>query len=224
MKQLTTTGIILNRTDFGEADRILTLLTPDYGKLRLIAKGVRRIKSKMAGGIELFSVSQIGFIKGRGEIGTLISTRLAKHYGNIVTNLDRTMAGYDMIKRLDKATEEGVEQEFFAILQHVFEALDDSTISLPVIRFWFEMQLLEVGGRSPNLATDHIGEKLIPGKQYDFDTEHMAFQPSSSGRYDSDHIKILRLARDYPPSVLAHITNSQELVDDSLHLLERLSG
>jgi DNA repair protein RecO len=222
MKQLTTVGIILNRTDYGEADRILTLLTPDYGKLRLIAKGVRRIKSKMAGGIELFSISQLGFIKGRGEIGTLTSTRLAKHYGTIVTSLDRTMAGYDMIKRLDKATEEGVEQEFFDILQQTFEALDEASIPLIVVRFWFEMQLLDVGGRSPNLTTDESGEKLAAGEHYSFNTEHMSFRVERSGRYTSDHIKVLRLAKDYRPAVLAHITESQKLIQDSLQLLEGL--
>ena len=57
MKQLVTEVIILARTDYGEADRILTVLSPEYGKLRLLAKGVRRVKSKLAGGIELFSVS-----------------------------------------------------------------------------------------------------------------------------------------------------------------------
>lgn len=48
--QQVTDAIILTRTDYGEADRIITLLTPGHGKLRLIAKGVRRIRSKLAGG------------------------------------------------------------------------------------------------------------------------------------------------------------------------------
>ncbi|MDB5181251.1 MAG: repair protein RecO, partial [Candidatus Saccharibacteria bacterium] len=113
MKQITTTAIILSRTDFGEADRILTLLTPDHGKLRLIAKGVRRIKSKLAGGIELFSVSDIVYIKGRGDIGTLISTRLIRHYGKIVSDVTRTMLGYDLIKMLNKATEDEPEDDYF---------------------------------------------------------------------------------------------------------------
>jgi DNA repair protein RecO len=222
MKQLTTIGIILNRIDYGEADRILTLLTPDYGKLRLLAKGVRRIKSKMAGGIELFSVSHLGFIKGRGDIGTLTSTRLAVHYGNIVTDLDRTMVGYEIIKRLDRATEEGVEQEFFYMLQHAFEALNDAAIPLPVVHLWFTMQLLEVGGRSPNLVTDNSGEKLRAGQSYTFDTERMSFQAADKGRFSSNHIKVLRLARDYSPPLLAHVNGSQDLVKESLRLLEGL--
>src|SRR5688572_15436140 len=146
MNQLVTEGIILSRIDYGEADRILTLLTPEQGKLRLMAKGVRRVKSKLAGGIELFSVSSITFVKGRGEIGTLISTRLAKHYAAIVKDLDRTMLGYDLIKQLNKVTEDHPEPEYFELLRHVFAALDDPAISLELVRFWFAAQLLRIEG------------------------------------------------------------------------------
>jgi DNA repair protein RecO (recombination protein O) len=58
MKTIVTKGIVLTRTDYGEADRILHFLTPDQGKIAGIAKGVRKSKSKLAGGIELFSVSK----------------------------------------------------------------------------------------------------------------------------------------------------------------------
>lgn len=219
-QQQTTTGIILNRTDYGEADRILTLLTPDYGKLRLLAKGVRRVKSKMAGGIELFSVSQLGFIKGRGDIGTLTSTRLAKHYGKIVTDLDRTMAGYDIIKRLDKATEEGAEQEYFDVLQQAFEALNEMSVPLSAVRLWFEVRLLDMGGRSPNLVTDGSGQKLVADRRYAFNTDNMSFESSANGRFTSNHIKILRLVSAYPAQVLGSIANSEDLVKELLHLLE----
>jgi DNA repair protein RecO (recombination protein O) len=80
VKSLQTKAIVLSRTDYGEADRILTFLTPHEGKLRLMARGVRKAKSKVAGGIELFSTSDISFLRGRGEIGTLISARLRKYY------------------------------------------------------------------------------------------------------------------------------------------------
>ena len=120
MNQLTTQGIILSRTDFGEADKIITLLTPDHGKLRLMARGVRRAKSKLAGGVELFSVSDITYIKGRGEIGTLISARLITHYGRIVRDVTRTMLGYELIKQLNKVTEDEPEAEYFTLLEQTF--------------------------------------------------------------------------------------------------------
>ena len=146
MKQIVTTGIVLARTNYGEADRILTLITPEYGKLSLMAKGVRRIKSKLAGGIELFSVSDITFIRGRSDLGTLISARLIKHYRTIVKDIGRTMLGYDLIKLLNKATEDEPESEYFTLLEQAFEALDDPTIDQNLIRLWFTMQLLRLGG------------------------------------------------------------------------------
>jgi DNA repair protein RecO (recombination protein O) len=194
MNQLITKAIILSRTDYGEADRILTLLTPDYGKLRVLARGVRRVKSKLAGGIELFSVSHITFIKGRGDIGTLVSTRLDKHYGRIVADLERTMAGYDLIKLFNKNTEDEPEAAYFELLQQTFEALDDPAIPLGTVHLWFAAQLLRLSGYAPNLHTDVQGNKLQPGQAYNFDIERMAAVPADHGRLTPDHIKYLRLA------------------------------
>lgn len=214
MKQLTTQAIILSRTDYGEADRILTLLTPTYGKLSLLAKGVRRVKSKLAGGIELFSVSEITFIQGRGAVGTLVSTRLVKHYGTIVTDLERTMLGYDLIKRLHVATEEEPEQGYYNLLRQTFEALDDRSIPSPLIAFWFTAQLLRLNGYTPNLHTDDNGNKLTSDKRYDFNYEHMAFTPAPErGQFTPAHIKFLRLAyAGHSAKVLAQVQGNVALV------------
>ncbi|HEX3568114.1 MAG TPA: DNA repair protein RecO [Candidatus Saccharimonadales bacterium] len=214
MNQLNTTGIILSRTDFGEADRILTLLTPEYGKLRLVAKGVRRVKSKLAGGIELFSISHITFIRGRGDMGTLVSTRLVKHYAGIVKDLQRTMLGYDLIKQLNKVTEDAPESDYFDLLQQTFEALDDVSISLPLVQFWFATQLLRLAGHTPNLQTDTAGQKLDPTKTYTFDFDSMAFTPHDRGQFTADRIKFLRLSfAGNSAKVLAQVQGSQTLVE-----------
>lgn len=226
MNQLNTKGIILARTDFGEADRILTLLTPDHGKLRLMAKGVRRVKSKLAGGIELFSVSDITFMKGRGDMGTLVSARLDKHFGNIIKNIERTMLGYDLIKQLNKATEDEPEPEYFELLQNAFEALDDGTVSVPLIRFWFAAQLLKLSGVEPNLQTDTEGSALSADALYVFDFEHMAFMTATQnrGRFTADHIKLLRLTfSTNPPKVLQRVGNLDALLPDVASLVSQMS-
>lgn len=184
-------GIVLARTNYGEADRIITFLTPDHGKVKGFAKGVRRTKSKLAGGIELFSVSELSFIIGKSEINTVISTRLLKHYGNIVKDLGRTNLGYDFIKILNKATEEQPEEAYFNLLKQAFEALDDSGINSELINVWFNAKLLKLAGHSPNLRTRKTGEQLEAGEKYDFDFDAMAFQPGKA--YNSDQIKFLRL-------------------------------
>ncbi len=65
-KQIKTTGIIIRKCDFGEADRIVTALTDEYGKIDLLAKGARRLKSKFCGRLELFSEIEFTGFCGRG--------------------------------------------------------------------------------------------------------------------------------------------------------------
>jgi len=215
MKQLHTTGIVLSRTDFGEADRIITVLTPDAGKLRLMARGVRRVKSRMAGGIELFSVSDITYILGRKEIGTLISTRLITHYGTIVQDIERVQLGYELIKILHKATEDQTEPEYFELLQQAFIALDDKSIPTDLIHAWFQAQLLKSAGHTPNLLTDTEGNELAADQTYTFDPDAVAFQPRPEGSYTADHIKLLRLLfSSNAPTVLNKIEGIHSLLPD----------
>ena len=193
MKQLLTRGIILSRTDYGEADRIIILLTPEYGKLRLMAKGVRRVKSKLAGGIELFSVSHITFLQGRKDVGTLVSTRLIRHYGDIVKDIERVQLGYELIRMLDRATEDEPEPEYFELLTQAFEALNDSAVSADLIRTWFYAQLIKLGGHTPNLHTDTTGKNLAADEAYDFNIDDMVFSGHSAGQFKAPDIKLLRL-------------------------------
>jgi DNA repair protein RecO (recombination protein O) len=213
VKPLITKGIILSRTDFGEADRIVTMLTPDRGKLRLMVKGVRKLKSKLAGGIELFSVSDITYMEGKGEIGTLISARLIKYYSNIVKDIDRVQLGYELIKMLNRATEDQPEPEYFQILEEGFKSLDDAKISAELIKVWFQAQLLQLSGHAPNLATDTNNQKLDPAQKYVFDFDAMSFASGTGGRFTADHIKLLRLLfSPNTPKVLNQIEHLDKLL------------
>ncbi len=62
----TTEGIIVKRSDFGEADRLLTVITPYKGKIKLVAKGVRRITSRRGGNVELLNKVKLQMFQGKG--------------------------------------------------------------------------------------------------------------------------------------------------------------
>lgn len=221
MKQLLTQGIVLGRIDYGEADRIITILTPDYGKLSLMAKGVRRVKSRLAGGIELFSVSDITFIRGRGEVGTLISTRLKKHYGHITESIERVQLAYDLIKILNKVTEDEPESEYFELLEQTFVALDDAWVANEVVRLWFFAQLLRLGGHAPNLNSDTIGHKLEATEKYNFDFEAMTFAAAPRGRFKAEHIKVLRLLfGKHAPRQIQSVGGTSALLADIAPLIQ----
>lgn len=223
MKQLQTEGIILSRTPYGEADRIITVLTPEQGKLRLMARGVRKPKSKLAGGIELFSVSDLTYMQGRGEIGTLISTRLVTYYANIVKDIGRVQLGYDVIKMLSRATEDQPEPDYFELLQQAFQALDDAQINIDLIRLWFESRLLYLAGHSPNLHTDTTGGKLQSDTTYNFDFEAMTFAPHDAGHFNASHIKTLRLLfSHHPPQTLNQIQGLPVLLSDLTPLIRTM--
>lgn len=192
MKQVVTSGIVLRRTNYGEADRIITVLTLNEGKIRLMAKGVRRVKSKLAGGIELFSISDLTYIPGRGDLHQLISSRLKTNFGNIVTNLDRTMLGYELLKRIDRATEDAPEDDYFNLLASLLRALDGN-INAGLLELWFDAQLLRIAGHQPNLLSDAAGKKLLPDTNYNFDFDNMTFVAAPQGSLTPAHIKLLRL-------------------------------
>lgn len=223
IKQTVTKAIVLSRTNYQEADRILTVITPDQGKLRLVAKGVRKSRSKMAGGIELFSVNEISFIRGKGQLATLTSSRLTKHFGSITGDINRTMLGYDLIKLLNKVTEDAPEPEYFELLTDALTALDSAKIDQDLIQLWFSAQLLRIAGHTPSLRVDAGGKPLTQDGKYLFSYDDMAFAPHPEGMYRADHIKFLRLVLSgNKPNVLKQIEGVEKLIKPTLQLIQTI--
>lgn len=216
MNQLTTKAIVLSRTNYGEADRIVTWLSPNDGKLCLMAKGARRIKSKLVGGIELFSISDLTYLNGRGSIGTLISARLDKHYHNIIQDIDRVQLGYEILKKINKITEEQPEKSYFVLLENSFTALNDLTIENNLIRVWFYAQTLKIAGHTPNLSYDVNKNRLLSNAKYNFDPQQMTFRLNLDGQFAANHIKLIRLLFSAAkPKQLSKIHNINQLLDAS---------
>lgn len=212
-KPVVTKAIVLTRVNYGEADRILTFITPHHGKISVIAKGVRKSKSKLAGGIELFSVSDITYIIGRSEINTLISTRLDKYFDNIVKDISRTNTGYEIIKTIHKATEDAAEEAYFRLLLRSFESLDDFALDPKVVSLWFNMQLLKLTGHTPNLKEDTASQRLDASKKYNFHFDEMKFSETrGDAGFDARFIKFLRLGfQAASPKVLSKVEKGQKI-------------
>jgi len=189
----TTKAIVLKRIDYGEGDRIITVLTPQDGKLSLLAKGVKKLKSKLAGGIELFAVFDAGYIAGRGEVGRLTSARLDEFYDNIINDINRVQLGYSILRAFDKNIEDHAESDYFYLLCQLLRLLNESSISLVRIELYFKAKMLALAGHTPNLQTDEENNALKEDSKYNFNVLSMSFSPSSSGKLSSKHIIVLRL-------------------------------
>ncbi len=221
MKTVRTKAIVLRRTNYGEANRILQLLTPEYGKLSVMAKGVRREKSKLASGIELFSRSDVTIATGKGEMGTLTGARSEVFYQKIVTEYDRLQFGYEALQQITKAADMLDEPAFFELLDQCFEALNNLVIPLKLIKAWFWLQLAVLLGQGLNLATDSNGMKLVEDARYEYDVNDQVFGFHEAGRFTSDHIKVLRLLSAQLPHVAQHVSGIEALIDDCLWVAER---
>jgi len=222
MQPRNTEAIILRRTNYGEADRILNFLTPNLGKVSAIAKGVRRPKSKLAGGLELFAVSDITVAWGRGELGIITSARMQQFFGDILHDYDRMQVGYAIIKDINKATETIDEPEFYALLKRSLECLNNITIDSRIIELWFRLQLTGLLGHGINLTTDRTGQKLQQDQQYSYDYNEHALYSNPHGRLSGEHIKFLRLTRAKDPEVLRQVKGVEPLLDECIGLVRAI--
>ena len=208
-----TRAIILRRTNYGEADRILKMITP-LGQRSVMAKGVRREKSKLAGGIELFAVSDIVIQTGKGDLGVLTSARLVHFYRHIMEDYDRLQFGYEAINLTSKASEMIDEPDWYDVLSEVYMGLDNSTIPLQLVQAWFYIRYAGLNGYEINLSRDVAGNLLEAAKAYMYDPVERGLRPSEQGDVTADHIKFLRIISAKPIGAVAQIGGIENILPD----------
>ena len=208
-----TRAIVLRRTNYGEADRIVRLLTP-LGQRSVMAKGVRREKSKLAGGIELFAVSDVVINSGKGDLGVITSARLVQFYRHILEDYDRLQFGYEAINLVSKASENIDEPEWYGTLSEVFMGLDVMTIPLQLTQSWFYLHYAELTGYELNLERDVTGQVLAPDKTYMYDVSEKGLRLSAQGDITAAHIKLLRIMAAKPISAIAQIGGVADILPD----------
>jgi DNA repair protein RecO (recombination protein O) len=215
MKQIVTNAVVLRRINYQEADRIVTFLTSDQGKVTAMAKGVRKPKSKLAGAIELFGLSQITIIPGKSDMSTLVSTRLIKNFGNIVKDFKRTQFGYEVLKLVNKSLEIDGDEDVYDLLIETLESLNDINVSLPLTKFWFSLRFLDLMGHAPNVD-------VIEAENYIFDSAKMMFVVDPDGVYNKNHVKVLKLALLNNPDKLTKIVGIDKITEKLVNITQTM--
>jgi DNA repair protein RecO (recombination protein O) len=146
-----TEAIILRRQDFGEADRILTLYTPGLGKSRVLAKGVRKLTSRKAGHVELFTHSRLLVAKGK-SLDIVTQAETINPFVALRGDLARASCAYYVAELVDRFTEEGEENSrLFGTLLNALLWLGTAEDTALVLRC-FELRLLDFVGYRPQLS------------------------------------------------------------------------
>lgn len=188
MKQYKDSAIILSRVDYGERDRILTLLCSNEGRVSVLAKSVRSQKSRLAGGIELLSESEVSFVEGKSSLMTLTSARLAVHFSHIVNDVQRMQQAFSYLKTINSIIDNNSGQEYYDILKTALAGLNDSSHDLHIIDTWFNLQLLKVSGCSPNLLLESN-----QADNFEFDYDLQQFSANKKGAFKVNDLKVIRL-------------------------------
>jgi DNA repair protein RecO (recombination protein O) len=145
-----TEAIVLGRTDLGEADRILTVFTPGRGKLRLVAKGVRRPTSKLGPHLEYFTRSMLMVARGR-ELDVVTGADTVDPYLGIRSDLERVAHASHMAELVNRLTEDHQENaRIYDVLARSLHLLADGVDPFALTRY-FELAILTAAGFRPEL-------------------------------------------------------------------------
>jgi DNA repair protein RecO (recombination protein O) len=144
-------AVVLRRLDYGEADRILTLLTREYGKLGAIAKGARRSKARMGSSLDLFSHATMMLAKGR-NLDVVAQVERRGDARHISGDLQRTAYASLVTEVVDKVLEDRHPvDEVFDLVVLTLERLNMPERSSRADSAWFLMRILELLGYQPQL-------------------------------------------------------------------------
>jgi DNA repair protein RecO (recombination protein O) len=145
-------GVILRHSNFGEADRLLTIFTREMGKVRAIAKGVRKTRSRKAGHVEPFTRSNLQLARGR-DLMILTQVEAIDVHPNFRDDL--VLLGYAsyLIELLDRATyDEEENRPLYNLIARSLTRLDRGDDPNLVSRY-YELRLLDYVGFRPQLFT-----------------------------------------------------------------------
>ena len=226
-----TQGFILNKTNRGEADRIFTIYTKDFGKLDLLAKAERKIESKLRAGLEVFYLSEIEFIQGKTH-KTLTDAVLIKNFKNLRGDLKKLKVAHQISDLMDNLVKgEEPDSKIWQLLIETFETLNSSSVfNLPSsmkMYYYFLWNLLSVLGYQVELYYCSICQKKIVPRNISFSPKEGGLigkecqdKVKSLQSISSDTVKILRIILRKDLVILRRL----KIDDPTFNELKRISN
>lgn len=159
-----TQGFVIKVVDREEADQLFTVYTKDFGKIEVLGRAIRKIKSKLRGSMQLFCLSEIEFIQGRAY-KTLTDAILISSFSNIKNGLEKIKTAEQILEVLNNLIRgQEPDEEIWKLLNETFEKLNSYTLNpktYTLIYYYFFWNLVSVLGYQPELKNTFIGKEKI---------------------------------------------------------------
>ena len=159
-------AIVLNHSDWGEADRLLVLFTRELGKIRAVVKGARKMRSRKAGHLEPFTRVDLLLARGR-DLWIVTQAEMNDAYQPLRENLEKTAYAAYVVELIDRFTyEEGQNQPLYRLLRNTLQRVANETDPYLAIRY-YEVRCLDLMGFRPNLfECVNCGKEIQAENQY----------------------------------------------------------
>ncbi len=222
-------AIILNRRPLGEDDSRVVVYSPERGKLELVARGTKKIKSKLAGHLEPFCLTDIMAVRGRqyDYVGAAVSENC---YSKIKSDLDKLEATGEAIRIFEKLVKPGVADEaIFNLLEDYLATIETIKAVPDYLTNFFIFKLLAKLGHKPELifCVDCSGKIQAGGNGFALAkgglvcAKCLDLKNNFQMKISDDAIKVLRLIEPYRFKQLIKIKISRLLVFELANIINK---
>jgi len=209
-----TLGFILKKEDRGEADRIFTIFTKDFGKIKVLGKAIRKIKSKLKFGMEPFYLSKVEFIQGKtGK--TLTDVVLVNKFGKIRKDLDKLKIAYMIMEAVDNLIRG--EETDHRVWDHIIDTFEKlNSLELHTLFYhYFLWNLFSLLGYEPFLSRCVNCQKSLDPNNLYFDVGMGGIVcgrccKEKDKKINPDIVKILRVLIDKKWGFISRLKVSKE--------------
>lgn len=208
-----TKGFVFKKIDRGESAQLFSVYTKDFGKLKILGKGIRKISSKLRAGIETFYLSEIEFIQGK-SYKTLTDAVAIEKFKDLRKDLKKLNIAYRIAGTLDDLIKgEEKDKRIWDLLTEVFNKLNDTDFKNPeLIYYYFFWNFLSFLGYRPEMYSCPVcGNKLKPEKLY--------FNPSQGGVICKNCLKDEKSDIEIKPEIVKII---RIIINNKIKIISRL--
>ena len=196
-----TKGFVLKKINTREADQVFTIYTKDFGKLIILSRASRKIKSKLRGGVREFNLSQIEFIQGKNQ-KTLVDSFIKESFENIPKSLVKLKIGHKISSVLIRLTgKEEKDVKIWNLLRDTFKRLNENESLNSDLKnyYYYFWNFIGIIGFKPSLENCSICSKKISSSPLYFCPEEGGLvcnncpRENSSEEISAEVVKIIRI-------------------------------
>lgn len=213
-------GIVFKSTNFGEADKILTVITERFGKIKVMARGIRKIKSHLAGALEPFMLLDLQLREGK-TFFIVTGAAIEKEFPKIHSDLIRMSKAFYVGELIDRfLPEKQILEDVFKLFVEILAAIEEGGRGVQTRAFEFKM--IVTSGFAPEMYNCvHCKEIIAPGGNF-WDAVEGGLICSNcqlSHRHgvniSDDAIKLLRFFEKSDLATINRLKVSREIEDES---------